>query len=283
MNRLFVDSLTVIDFAYLDTRRGLLGESWIVDLELGGALDEQGMLFDFGHVKRVIKQLIDEEIDHRLVIPDKAPGLSIHSGRDPISLTWRCTDSSLIRLHSPRQAVMFLDAPKVDMQDVATWLERELKAILPDNVTSVHIHLREEAISGPQYHYVHGLKKHLGNCQRIAHGHRSKLDIWRDGEKDDALEAQWAERWRDIYIGTREDITDRSIIDDRPYLHFAYESEQGEFELTLPESRVYLIDTDSTVEWIANHLAEACKAQYPGSTIRVKAYEGVGKGAVAER
>lgn len=283
MNRLFVDSLTVIDFAYLDTRRGLLGQSWIVDLELGGELDEQGMLFDFSHVKRVIKQLIDEEIDHRLVIPVQTSGLSIHTEGDPVSLTWHNADKSTIQLRSPRQALMFLAAAEVTLSDVAAWLETELKAILPENVSSVHIQLREEEIPGPSYQYVHGLKKHLGNCQRIAHGHRSPIGIWRDGERDTALENEWAERWRDIYIGTREDITDHFVKDGVSYVHFAYESEQGEFELSLPESQVYLIDTDSTVEWIANHLAESCKKQFPGSTIRVKAYEGVGKGAIAER
>ena len=75
MNHLFVDNLTVIDFAYLDPARGLVGESWIADVVLGGELDEQGMVFDFSNVKRTIKRVIDERVDHRLVIPRGDEGL----------------------------------------------------------------------------------------------------------------------------------------------------------------------------------------------------------------
>ena len=36
MATLFVDNLTVLDFSYLHAKRGMVGESWIVDLELSG-------------------------------------------------------------------------------------------------------------------------------------------------------------------------------------------------------------------------------------------------------
>lgn len=283
MNRLFVDNLTVIDFAFLDANRGLVGESWIVDVELAGELDEQGMVFDFGHVKRSIKQVIDERVDHCLVVPMQSPSLQAFRSENSTEVRWQMCDGGQIYHRSPLTGMLPLPAASLSKAAVAAFLQTELLKILPNNVLAVILTLREEAIDGPYYHYVHGLKKHLGNCQRIAHGHRSRIEIFRDGAASTALSTEWAQRWQDIYIGTEEDLTAVTHINNEPHAHFAYESTQGEYELRLPSRCVYLIDTDSTVEWIANHIASACQQAHPASSIKVKAFEGVGKGAIAER
>lgn len=282
MNHLFIDNLTVIDFAYLDHRRGLVGESWIADIVLGGELDEQGMVFDFGNVKRTIKRVIDERVDHRLVVPAGAPCLQRNDS--PGCLTWQLADGSQIRHEGPEQAVVYLDHHEVVPSAVARLLEQELKAVLPANVTAVEVTLREELIQGAYYHYVHGLKKHLGNCQRIAHGHRSPIRIDINGRRHTELEKHWAQQWQDIYVGTREDLSQSwTDSDGTDYVSFHYDAEQGEFRLDLPCQRVWLLDTDTTVELIAAYLADEIKKEHPDDEVRVKAFEGVGKGAIAIR
>ncbi|MFN2360946.1 MAG: 6-carboxytetrahydropterin synthase, partial [Marinobacter sp.] len=281
MNHLFVDNLTVIDFAYLDATRGLVGESWIADVVLGGELDDQGMVFDFSNVKRTIKRVIDERVDHRLVIPGGYRGLQWNEDH-PDSFVWNLSDGTHIAHCSPDEAVVWLSSDRVVPSEVERLLEEELRAVLPANVTDVEISLREDVIEGAYYHYVHGLKKHLGNCQRIAHGHRSPIRIDRNGYRDRDLENRWAKLWRDIYVGSEEDVTQRWVANDgTAYITFEYEANQGEFALTLPERRVYMLDTDTTVELIAAHIAGQLANEFPEDAIRVKAYEGVGKGAIA--
>lgn len=281
MTRLFIKQLTTMDFSYLDAERGLVGESWLVDVELSGDLDDQGMVLDFAEVKGSIKQLIDLEFDHRLLIPSQYAQLSIEETDQISSVEFVLKDGRQIRHLGPRDAVRWIDSDQVTTQGVAQEIMACLRPSLPGNVTSLVIHLYPEQIDGAYYHYSHGLRQHLGNCQRIAHGHRSGIQIFRDGDRDETLEQAWSEEWRDIYIGTRSDLTSEFNLDGTDYLQFRYAAIQGQFELALPKASCYLIETDSTVENLAQHIAEVLKTRHPGSSIEVRAYEGVGKGAIS--
>lgn len=277
MSQLFVEQLTVIDCAYLDAVRGLVGESWIVDIELIGELDAQSMVLDFGEVKKRLKRALDQNADHTLLVPLRSKGLKIHRAADRVELEFSGPVAGVIEHRSPPQALSLIDAEWIDGDSLATHLRPILKAEVPANVASVNLHLRTEAIDGAYYHYTHGLKKHDGHCQRIAHGHRSRLEIRLGGLRDATIEQAQAERWRDIYLGTREDL----VMNRNGRLRFEYTAAEGAFAIELPAARCDLLDTDSTVERIAEHLAAQAARARPGAAVEVRAYEGVMKGAVA--
>lgn len=276
MSRLFVEQLTVIDCAYLDAARGLVGESWIVDLELEGELDAQSMVLDFGEVKKRLKAAIDGSVDHSLLVPRRAPELVMDATAGDCQLLFR-SDLGAFEHRSPIDAISLLETAEVTPQAVIDYLAPRLQAVLPATVTALALQLRNEQISGAYYHYVHGLKKHAGLCRRIAHGHRSRIEIRVNGERDPALEQEVAARWLDIYLGTRDDIVARG----NGRIRFAYAATDGRYELALPENRVDLLDTDTTVERIAAQLARCLAPLRPAAELRVRAYEGVMKGALA--
>jgi len=277
---LFVEQLTTIDCALLDEERGLVGETWIVDLEMSGELDEQGMVLDFGRVKSEVRQAIESLVDHRLLLPRRAAWLSIEHGSGTLEV--RATSAAgPIRHRGPAQACYLLDAAVVDREGVTRACIEAAREVLPDNVGHLELRLRSEAIPGPRFHYCHGLRRHRGNCQRIAHGHRSRLEIRRDGERDPELEREWASRWRDVYIGSRQDLLRRFAAGGVEHFHFGYRAPQGEFLLELPASRCYLLESESTIERIALHLAAECARRRPGNTFQAKVWEGVNKGAIA--
>jgi len=281
MTTLFVDRLTVMDFSYLHPQRGLLGESWLVDVALSGGLDDQGMVLDFAAVKREVKHHADSVYDHKLIVPLLYPHCAITADSDDELTVSFTTESGEIIVHrSPPSALCLLDAEQVTTQSVAEAMADTLRPELPTNVTALDLRLYPETTQDAYFHYSHGLKHHGGNCQRIAHGHRSRLLILKDGERDLVLEREWAERWQDVYIANTADLAATESVDGRRYNRYAYEAGQGEFELLLAADRCHHIHTDTTIENIARHIAETLKSLYPGHRFEVHAFEGVNKGAI---
>lgn len=288
--KLFVRDLTVIDSSYLCERRGMVGESWLVDIEMSGELNEMSMLLDFGRVKKLIKSIIDEEVDHKLLVPTGCGLVHIEALANDECTVDLLRPARSIHLRSPSQAFAFIPAPQVDKESVTRYLLGVLATRLPGNIKDLSLTLRQERLDGAFYHYSHGLKKHDGNCQRIAHGHRSPIEISVDGERDEELELNWAERWNDIYLGTLEDqvaLSELALSDlaktqlAEHHLGFKYVAPQGLFQLAMPAAEVEMIDTDTTIELLAHYIAREVKKQVGDKFVKIVAYEGVGKGAIA--
>lgn len=277
--RLFVNNLTNIDFSYLHSERGLVGETWLASVELTGDLDEQGMVCDFGDVKSRLRNWLNNELDHRLLLPVHSEHIKLLSASNSCSVEWHFGNRYLTT-SSPNNALAFIPTTDIREEAVAAWCIEQLMPQFPNSVKKLELTFKPEEIDGPYYHYSHGLKKHDGDCQRIAHGHRSRIKIWRNQQESLKDMKDWARKWNDIYLATREDLLVEH--NNNINLAFQYQAQQGEFRLSLPKESVYLIDTDSTVEFIAQYIARQLKKENPSDSFVVKAFEGLGKGAIAE-
>jgi 6-pyruvoyl-tetrahydropterin synthase len=279
--QLFVDNLTNVDFSYLDDERGLVGETWLASVLLDGGLDQTSMIWDFGVVKKVLRNWLDDELDHRLLVPTKSERLSYEIKDNRITLSWNFGSGDVLTMDAPLEAVALIDAKRINEKTAAQWSIKQLESFFPENLEHIQLTFEAEEINTAYYHYSHGLKKHDGNCQRIAHGHRSRIQIWCEGVRDKDLENNWAERWSDIYIGSKDDLIS-TCDDEKGQMHFAYDAPQGHFKLSLPKRVCYIMPCDTTVECIAGHIAEVLHNENPKSRITVKAFEGLNKGAIFE-
>lgn len=289
--QLFVNDLTVMDFSYLCPERGMVGESWIVDVILNGDLNEESMVLDFSKVKKQLKYLIDQYVDHKLLVPVEHHYTKLEHDQqtERVKVDFNRSDGRSIHLNCPAEAYAFIYAEQISMASVSQYLKEVIASHLPENVQGIELTLRAEVISTPYYHYTHGLKKHDGNCQRIAHGHRSKVTVFEDQQESLSWQQYWADRWCDIYVGSEEDIVVSSQVsfacqqtDFSQHYLFAYQSSQGWFELAIPKAESELVNSDTTVECLAQYMADEQKRLVPESEFRVLAYEGVGKGAIAD-
>jgi 6-pyruvoyl-tetrahydropterin synthase len=302
--KLFVNDLTVMDFSYLCPKRGMVGESWIVDIILDGGLNEESMVQDFGIVKKQLKRIIDDYVDHKLVVPAESQSSTIFNAAEDgrIRVDFMFSSQQPIQLNCPAEAYAFVYDKDITKRSLTVYLKDVITTHLPENVHDIEIVLRDEIINTPFYHYTHGLKKHDGNCQRIAHGHKSKITIVEDGSENVVLQQYWADRWADIYIGSKEDIvapealsfalSDRFIIEapskalismpeasPMSPICFKYESSQGEFEMAIVKASCEIIEYDSTVECLAQYILEQTELK-TSKPLVVRAFEGVGKGAI---
>ena len=276
--RLFVDNLTNVDFSFLDSEKGLIGETWLASIEIQGTLDDQGMVCDFGIVKRTIRNWLESEIDHKLLVPAESDCVKLLKKDSDYCVEWTF-GSNYLTTSSPIDAITVLPISAISASAIAAYCNSRLRALLPVTVTAINLTLRPETIEGPFYHYSHGLKKHDGHCQRIAHGHRSKIEIWQDDSLATELMSEWANKLSNIYIGSNEDLIYRGNKSENHL--FRYQALHGNFSLSIPAQCVYLIDSDTTVEYIAQHIALSLKKEFPESSFKVKAYEGCFKGAIA--
>ena len=292
--QLFVDDLTVIDFSYLCKQRGIVGESWIVDVLLDGSLNEMSMVLDFAVVKKQIKAIIDDAVDHKLLLPMQEQAVTLaespyNDGHQTVDFV---SDIASYYLQSPACAFAAIDCLTITVPAVIEHLKAIILAQLPNNVEGLTLVLRPENILTDYYHYTHGLKLHDGNCQRIAHGHRSKIQILVDDKRDANLEAAWCKRWQDIYIASEADrisvddiqLSAQAMKDLTPdHQYFSYHAPQGRFDIAVDTKILDVVDCDSTVELLADFILRQVKAEHPelaNNTIKVIAYEGVAKGAI---
>ncbi|BFM48414.1 hypothetical protein [Marinomonas sp. THO17] len=281
--KLFVKNLTHVDFSYYDAERGLLGESWQTDIVLTGKLNDESMICDFSIVKKQIKKWLDDNIDHMLAIPTQHPNSKLtRLPEDRLSFQFDHQDGRHFRCDAPQQAFCSLPCDKITPEFAQAWVEQQILNLLPAELEAIRVRFTPEKIQGAQYQYSHGLKKHAGNCQRIAHGHRSSIEIYQNDEAAPALEQDWAQRWHDIYLGTQEDLLEITQINGLPHHAFRYTSQQGLFELTINSNQVYMLECDTTVESLSDHIAHTLAYEHPNSMIQVHAFEGIGKGAISE-
>ena len=290
--QLFVNDLTVIDFYYCCSERGIVGESWIVDVLLDGSLNEMSMVLDFAVVKKQIKAIIDDAVDHKLLLPmlDESITVTDSDARADHEFVDFSSKQGNYNLQSPCSAFAKITAKAIDIASVTTYLTKIILAQLPKNVQGLTLNLRPENIDGAYYHYTHGLKLHDGNSQRIAHGHRSKIHLYKNGERSAELEAAWSLRWQDIYIASEVDRISAADIELSPAAKanmtsdqqlFSYYAPQGRFDIAVPSKILDVVDCDSTVELLADFILRQLKQASPDDEFKVVAFEGVAKGAIA--
>jgi 6-pyruvoyl-tetrahydropterin synthase len=294
---LFYKALTVLDAATLDPLQGLMGQSWYVDVGLTGTTDDESVVADFSKIKNKIKKIIDEKIDHRLILDSQLVQVLGSVGK----LDYRFGSNQVyeIQYQAPLEAYCLLPFG-YDEKSLETYIATVVKNEMPENIKQVEIILRGENFS-EMFHYTHGLKQHYGNCQRLFHGHKNTIEIWKNGSRDHNWEKQLSQSvfkgnihfafWENVInksslinlFSQNDQFAPEGIISGDAIVELEYTSGQGKYSAKLPSQQVFFMPCETTVENIAMFFASWIKRSWasPTDKIMVVAYEGIAKGAKA--
>ncbi|HYX34034.1 MAG TPA: 6-carboxytetrahydropterin synthase [Oligoflexus sp.] len=298
--RLFINDVDKIDCAIFDPSVGVVGQSWYVDITVSGQLDSNGFVYDFSHLKKLVKQVLKSSLDHTLIIPVQSK--LVHYQETDRGELWRLqAKSRLTGVNSewsylcPKGAVYPIRSVQVTREIVEQECSRLVRHRLPEEIHSVEIHLRkeEERAGYSFFRYSHGITGHEGLCQRLFHGHRSVVEVYVADERRHDLE-QWLAHevlGSIVHIASMSQLVNPAA-DLRPGvrsehqtpLTIAYEASKGHYEATVPANRVFLVEGETSIESIAQELARLIGNEGVdlGVPIKVKCFEGIGKGAIAE-
>ncbi|MGZ6290543.1 MAG: 6-carboxytetrahydropterin synthase [Bdellovibrionota bacterium] len=282
---LFLRDFTVLDFAFLDAQDGLQGESFYVSVELSGTLDRSGFIFDFGPAKKLLKKLVDDSFDHKLVIPSRMP--SLQKGTEGWILK---TPEETFEYSTPEAGWVLLGGARVTKEALAAELASLARAALPTNVEGVRFELREDTRfeKDANFRYTHGLRYHEGNCQRLFHGHRNPIEVFVAGKREEKWEAFLAEQWEGAHFTSAPTLVNRDALDlqlgVRAPKHtgtaeISYGAPQGNFSAKIPAARVVLLENEPSIENIAKLGHDLVRGKGVSGELCVRAYEGLNKGA----
>ncbi len=293
---LFYKNVTVLDYAYLDDHKGVVGDALKVHVEFIGKTDAEGVVYDFSYAKKKVKEVIDRDCDHRLVIPkglaevnaDKVAHFSYQYGLADQELSYTCPEEGLCEIPSFH----------VNKQTIATYLENIILAEMPETVSAIKITLEDEEFKEdkPTFHYTHGLKEHYGNCQRLFHGHKNTVDVMVNGKERTDLEEYLCDEvfQGSVHFCKWENVVNKEVISkatgmkvpagrfhEIPVVEISYTSQQGRFHGVLPGREVFFMEEESTVENLSMLFAKLIRSKVgPTGHVRVTAYEGIAKGAI---
>ncbi len=283
---LFLNDFTVLDYAFVDEQSGILGDSYYVSAELTGELDEKEFLLDFSVAKKMLKALVDEAFDHKLLVPMGGSATTVKTD----GLTVRARDGSVWDYTCPREAFALFPDARISAEVIQYHLGRLALAKLPKNVKEARFTLRSPERFGSEanFRYTHGLRFHEGNCQRLFHGHRNPIEVYANGARAPEWEAKLAAEWAGVHFVALPTLKNLSALDlslgvrapgHSGAAEVEYAGSQGEFRGFIPAARVVLTEKEPSIETMSALAYQRLRAYGLTGPLRVVAFEGLNKGS----
>lgn len=306
-SNLFLHHVTLIDAAYIDQNGRPVGISIDPVFTVHGALngDEQ-VVEDFGKVKKLIKELIDDRetgFDHKLLVDDTFWSVDSTEGRTTLStlhlhvgvpdnavrrvprLLGSCTGVTNLLYARLEESITQYVNDALQTRGLPFTVSAYVPEPKPVDTTALlaaHGFNPNEACVSRIFRYTHGLPKSTSwGCQNILHGHTSFLVLAGGNHKQTSLAQLIASRLDQSYIYERELATYEDTLLNGTGLE--YSTERGQFSLHLGmalSDRAIGLPAAPTIENIVEWVTLEYRRELQEAGVRfVGVSEGLWKGA----
>lgn len=293
---LFLNDITKLDCALFDHGNGVLGYSWHVDITLSGVLDANGFVYDFSLLKNLVRQTLKTSVDHALIIPVGSQSVLYaetaegehwtletrgKGGSAPFKWEYTCPKGAVY----PIRCVAL--TPAIIEQEFA----RLLKHRLPATITDIRVKLRAETAAPTEamFRYTHGITGHQGLCQRLFHGHKSRIEVYIGEDRRPDLEHMVVS---DVFGQNVHFATPAQLKNCEPWtlstrgqvgqsVDLSFKGTLGSYSATIPADHVFLVEQETSIECVSRAVAQVLRKKLPkAEVIRAICYEGIGKGGI---
>lgn len=131
----------------------LHGHNWRVAVEVVGPLDENEYVFDFIALRDAAQKIVDE-LDHRMLLPEKHPQISLSISEREIEATY---DDR--RWVFPREECVILPIKQTTAERIAEWfcgrLYETIKPAGADQLDSIQVDIEENFGQWASYQMSH--------------------------------------------------------------------------------------------------------------------------------
>ena len=117
----------------------LHGHTYAVHVKIGGKPDRKGIILDFSLLKDILREVVNE-LDHRIIIPEKSNVVKIEKGKDSVKI-----DSLGKHYVFPVNDCVFLPIGSTSAENLAKYiLEKVLENVsFPKGISSIEIGVDE--------------------------------------------------------------------------------------------------------------------------------------------
>ena len=294
---IFVRDIDRLDCASFDPSKGIIGQSWHIDIKISGYLSESPFVYEFSLLRNLVRKTLRSSMDHALLLPVMSKQVFYQETSE--GELWKFKAKGRLtnidadwEYKCPKGAVYPIRTVAITRDIVEQEVSRLLRHRLPESILNIEVKLREEAAeqTAAFFRFTRGLASHEGPKQRIFHGYRGRLEIFVGDERRPDLEHYVAHDifGSSVHVATSSQIVSGDFLPGyRPtgseVVRFSYLGSHGKFEAQIPSNKIFVVERDTSIECIAQELARIVSAkENTGSPVRVFCYEGIGKGAIAE-